>query len=296
MRIAFTSIKSIGGTFMDWSFGYLTGKVPVVDNPMGGNGNNAHGHNMKNGMVHPIWNHPRGNRVKEWLNDNKDYKGIKTFYPFVNGNFAMGDLFYDLNKEMIEYLLEQDVKVFLLQPTTPYPYLGARFWKDEDHIDFFQRYLKTDSTSFKKIRELASFRVIANAKKSVEDADKFHSKMNSKVSGSFTDKDWQTKPEDCIKSICDTLGVEILSDRLEQWRPITEKWTGNMARVNKWYQQDINEITTAIVENNPMALPKLDLMGQITIMAHLMKDHGKRLILPTDEFPLDSQHLNGYIK
>ena len=59
---------------------------------------------------------------------------------------------------------------------------------------------------------------------------------------------------------------------------------------------EVKKITTAIVEKKEMTLPELDIIGQTTIMAYLMRDYGKRLILPTDNFPLDTQTLHQYLK
>ena len=41
---------------------------------------------------------------------------------------------------------------------------------------------------------------------------------------------------------------------------------------------------------------EIEIMSQITIMAYIMRDHGKRLILPSDDFPLDTQILHGFLK
>ena len=306
MRIAFIAIRSSGSTFMDWSFNFLTncnqGKVysdktkawrPTVHDPVGNETMGAHGH-PKN---HPYWKTTEDNNVETFLKDCKDIKGIITFYPAVDGSLCVEGEMYNLNKEMIQYLIEQDVKIFSVQPTTPYPYLGQRArWKDELHIHFFQRWLKTDSASYKELREKISFRLLANAKKTVEEIQQYHTQINTIVNDNFIDTYWQTNPEECMKKICDIVGLDIVPERLIQWRLIAGRWIKNNENIKDWYEIGIKKITTAIVENKEMALPKLDIMGQIIIMAYLMRDHGKRLILPTDDFPLDTQILHGLLK
>jgi len=306
MRIALIAIRSSGSTFMDWSFNFLTNcnqgqtysdKIkawkPTVHDPIGNQATNAHGH-PKN---HPHWNNPEGNGVKTFLKDCKDIKGIITFYPFVDGSLCVEGEMCDLNKKMIQYLIEQDVKIFSVEPTMLYPYMSERSrWKDDLNIPFFQRWLKTDSTSFKEIREQVSFRIIANAKKTAEEIQQYHTQINTIVNDNFIDTYWQTNPEECMKKICDIVGLDIVPERLIQWRLIAGRWIKNNENIKDWYEIGIKKITTAIVENKEMALPKLDIMGQIIIMAYLMRDHGKRLILPTDNFPLDAQILHGLLK
>ena len=306
MRIAFIAIRSSGSTFMDWSFNFLTncnqGQTyssqtkawqPTVDDAVESRTMNAHGH-PKN---HPYWNDPAGNEVINFLEDCKDFKGIITFYPAVDGSLCVEGEMYNLNKEMIQYLIEQDVKIFSVQPTTPYPYLGQRArWKDELHIHFFQRWLKTDSASYKELREKISFRLLANAKKTVEEIQQYHTQINTIVNDNFIDTYWQTNPEECMKKVCDIVGLDIVPEKLIQWRPIADLWIKNNEKIKDWYEVKTKKITTAIVENKEMTLPKLDIMGQITIMAYLMRDHSRRLILPTDDFPLDAQILHGLLK
>ena len=164
------------------------------------------------------------------------------------------------------------------------------------HIAYFQRWLKTDSTSFKELREKVSFKILTNAKKTAEDIQQYHTQINTIVNDNFIDTYWQTNPEECMKKVCDIVGLDILPEKLIQWRPVAGRWIKNNENIKDWYEIGINKITTAIVENKEMALPELDIMGQIIIMAHLMRDHGKRLILPTDDFPLDAQILHGYLK
>ena len=99
-----------------------------------------------------------------------------------------------------------------------------------------------------------------------------------------------------MKKICDIVGLDIVPEKLIQWRIVADRWIKNNENIKDWYEIGIKKITTAIVENKEMALPELDIMGQIIIMAYLMRDHGKRLILPTDNFPLDAQILHGLLK
>ena len=308
MRIAFIALRSSGSTFMDWSFNFLTncnqGKFysdktkswqPTVSDAVGTRtgGKLAHGHQPN----HPVWNYPQGNQVIPFLKNCKDMKGTITFYPYVDGSLCVDGEMYDLNKEMIQYLIEQNVKIFSIQSTMPYPYISERSkWTDDLHIPFFQRWLRTDSTSYKELREKISFRLLANAKKTVEDIQQCHTQINPMVPVTFIDTHWQANPEECMKKVCDTLGLDILSEKLIQWRPIADRWIKSNNNINDWYEVKTKEITTAIIENKEMVLPKLDIMGQITIMAYLMRDYGRRLVLPTDDFPLDAQILHGYLK
>ena len=300
---------------------------PTVHDAVDSRTINAHGH-PKN---HPIWNDPEGNEIKSFLKDCKDLKGIITFYPIVStlnadkhlvpytdgrlhilneghstadnldpsidGSNMRGDV-YEMQKEMIQYLIDQNVKIFSIQPMVPYPYLTERGrWPNKQTLfNFFQRWLRTDSTSFKEIRAQISFRLLAHAKKTLEDIQQCHTQINTMVTDTFIDTHWQTNPEECMKKICDIVGLDIVPEKLIQWRSVAGRWIKNNENMQDWHQVKIKKINTAIVENRKMILPEMDILDQIIIMAHLMRDHGRRLMLPTDDFPLDTQILHGYLK
>ena len=305
MRIAISSLKGLGGTFMEWSLYYLTncnegkrynfhkGWQPVVDNPV--RTKDAHGHPKS----HPVWEDTGESEsitVKGFLEATKDLKGVIPFYPHVDGRW-LGTGFYKVNEDMIRCLHENNVKIFLIQPTVPYPYFSERsFQHDKDSLVFLRVWLKDQLASVNKIRELSSFRIIANAKKYLDGSRNFHNKVAPMVMNTFIDVDWQSNPEECMKTVCGKLDLEILPDRLTKWRPIADKWVMNNKKFSGWYEKEVSNINSAIVGNKKMILSELDIMRQIVIMAYLMRDHGKRLILPTDEFPLDTQILHQYLK
>jgi len=306
MRIAINSLKGLGGTFMEWSLYYLTncnkgkmynfhkGWLPVVDNPV--RMKDAHGHQKS----HPIWEYTGEPidepLIKEFLEATKDLKGVIPFYPYVDGRWLGTDL-YKVNEDMIRCLYQNDVKIFLIQPTVPYPYFSERsFQQDKDSLIFLRVWLKDQLASVKKIRELSSFRIITNAKKYLGGSRNYHDKVAPMVMDTFIDVEWQSNPEECMKTMCDKLDLEILPDRLTKWRPIADKWVMNNKKFSDWYEKEVSKINSAIVGNKKMALPELNIMHQIVIMAHLMRDHGKRLILPSDDFPLDTQMLHGLLK
>lgn len=313
MRIAITSLKGLGGTFMEWSLYYLCnlneGKmyrpdkdewIPVVDNPV--QKRNAHSHHK----VHPIWRETKyaetklpGAMIHDFIDITKDVEGHILFYPYVDGRWVK-DL-YGENEKMIKFLYDNDVKIITIRPDTPYPFLAERQSKtDEDSLLYLRIWLKDQVSSTRKIRELASFRVIGNIKKYIYHAREYHERISPMVVATFGDSHWQKDQEDCIMKVCDLLGFEIIPERLEKWRPIANEWKKINDKVSNWFEVQAPAIAKAIVENRKMDLSgmakEIEIMSQITIMAYIMRDHGKRLILPSDDFPLDTQILHGFLK
>lgn len=312
MRIAIASLKGLGNTFMEWSLYYLCnlndGKMyrpdinqwtSVVNNPLLGASNGAHSHHK----VHPVWNKSAltktetpGALINDFIDITKDIEGDILFYPFVAG-YDLDTEIYKVNEEMIRYLYDNEVKIITLKPDVLYPYLNERsIPEDDDALMVLRVWLKNQVSSKKKIRELASFRIIGNAKKYIEGAKEYHERINHMTMATISDAGWQSNPEDHMIQICDTLGFEVLPNRLETWRPIAKEWTKGNDNITDWFEIQAPAITSAIVENRKMTLPTLNIWKQITVMAYLMRDHGKRLILPTDNFPLDTQILHGYLK
>ena len=311
MRIAITSLKGLGNTFMEWSLYYLCnlndGKMyrpdtnqwtPVVDNPLLGS-KYAHSHHK----VHPVWNKSAltkietpGTFINDFIDITKDIEGYILFYPFVAG-YNLDTEIYKVNEDMIQYLYDNDVKIITIRPDTLYPYLNERsFPQDADALMTLRAWLKDQVSSTKKIKEIASFKIIGNAKKYIEGAKEYHERINHMTMATIGSTEWQSNPENHMRQICDTFGFEVLPDRLEKWRPIAKEWTKGNDKNTDWFKIQAPAITSAIVENRKMPLPTLSIWNQITVMAYLMRDHGRRLILPTDNFPLDTQILHGYLK
>ena len=304
MIIAFAGVHGLGQTFMDWSFNYLAGKdsywhyqkgmMPLVNDPT--TNQNAHGHDK---------NHPVGlEATKEFLIKAKQ-AGIDntTFYPYIDG-LSAGPETLRLEEQLYELLSKEDVKTFTINLTKPYPYFFMRNGANKDQVlDLLQSWLKSDSVAFKEndfgsIREAMAFKIIGNRRKWLESLDKFYHKINPTVERYFTDEDWVAKTEDCLRTIFDDLSIKIDNTRLDGWRDIRSKWVTFHERVKKWYEIDIPNITRNIIENKSMDLDQfdMDIREEATVMAHLMKDYGRRLRLPTDYFPKDTKELHRLLK
>ena len=190
MRIAITSLKGLGNTFMEWSLYYLCnlndGKMyrpdinqwtSVVNNPLLGASNGAHSHDK----VHPAWKKSAftktetpGALINDFIDITKDIEGDILFYPFVAG-YDLDTEIYKVNEDMIQYLYDNDVKIITIRPDTLYPYLNERSIPDDDDaLIILRAWLKNQVSSKKKIRELASFRIIGNAKKYTKGAKHHH--------------------------------------------------------------------------------------------------------------------------
>ena len=294
----------MGQTFMDWSFHYLTGQntywhqekgsIPLVTDPT--TTENAHGH---------LKNHPCGlEETENFLSmARRSNQPLITFYPFIDGTVE-GPNTVKAYRRLIDLLNQADVKIFSIDLTKKYPYFFMRNGLDNDEtLEVLQRWLESESVSFirddfQSIREKLSLKIIGNRRKWLNELQEFYTETGPLMEHSFTDKEWINQPMECMEIILKKVSMSMSDHRIDQWFRIADRWKSFHQKIVEWYEKDLNEITENIVQGNSMSLDGLDLgiKEQASIMAHLMADHGRRLLLVTEEFPKNTKDLHRLLK
>ena len=113
-----------------------------------------------------------------------------------------------------------------------------------------------------------------------------------------TDKEWAHQTEDTMTRICESLGTGIDADRLADWRPVMKQWQNNYRKAESYYGEVIPDIADKIVAGEYMDLEPygLRLVEECLVMMHVMKRHGKRLMVSSDDFPKNTQDLHQFLK
>ena len=300
MRIAIIGMAGYGQTFFDWSLNFLTGKnqtwhytkgwVPLPDNPL--TEKNAHGYTK---------NHPEPLDIDLFLEQSKDIPGMLSFYPVLVPKDTSVE--YDPlpnGREFIDKLLKADVKIVFIKPSrTLYPNFGERGDRTEDDkFPLMTEWLQRDGTDWKTTREQFSLKMFAGRREWNKKAEKFYEEIESKALLFITQDEFLEQAEKHLIDFIGKVGLKVDVERLKQWQPVKKQWKEMLDGWNIWYDERLPKITEAIVENKPITMQdsEINLLRQTIIMHHLMKDHGRRLILPTDDFPLDTQILHGFLK
>ena len=302
MIVAFTGTSGIGQAFMDWSFYYLSGRkefwnykfgmMPVLDNPVGDR--NAHSHEK---------NHMAGNEIKKFIElarekISHDGRTI-TFHPYVDVT-DNPELQIESLKEMIHTLKGNGIKIIMMKQTKPYPYFASERNEvtDSQERPHLKNWLGTKTDDVIKIREMVSLKMIGNKKKWLEQIESFCEGMSDNFDLMITDTQWADQTEKMVLEIFDTLGHTIRDDRLGEWREVRKVWRTNYGKLIDWYEIDLPKISQAIVTGLEMDLEPVGLgfVKQVSIMAHLMRDHGRRLLLTTEEFPKNTRDLHRFLK
>ena len=296
MMIAFTSQLPAGATFMDWSWHWLKGSdsvwneekgwVPITNDPT--QEINAHGHSK---------NHPIG--LDEWksflesAHHQKD-KDI-SFYPVIK-HTGDNDLEFVDN---INWLVKQKIGVEVIKNTEELPIGPAR----TGNRNFFpEAYLMSDPSidkgmSLNKLREHASIRLWSQQKSWLKKIETEFQRLDNEVLIT-TDKEWTTDSEGVMTEIFTRYKVAMIPDRLDHWRVVSKKWQEGCRKVQQFYYQQMPKIADMIVAGEDMDLGKLDLSGldECLLMHQLMKSHGKRLLLPDENFPKNTKDLHRFLK
>jgi len=304
MIVAFVGVQGLGQTFMDWSFHYLTGQdtywhhekdsIPLVTDPT--TTENAHRH---------LKNHPCG------LEETEDFLSMArisnqpliTFYPFIDGTIE-GPNTVKAYGQLIDLLVEADVKIFSINLTKRYPYFFTRNELDDDEtLRALQRWLESENVSFvrddfRSIREKLSLKIIGNRRKWLDNLQEFYTETGPLMKHSFTDDEWTNQPMECMEIILKKVSMNMSDHRIDQWIRIAGRWKSFHQKIVRWYEKDLNEITENIIQGNSMSLDRLHLgiKEQASIMAHLMADHGRRLLLPSEDFPKNTKDLHRFLK
>lgn len=295
MIVAFTSLAPAGATFMDWSWHWLKGSdsiwnyekgwIPLIDNPI--KKNNAHRYQK---------NHPLG--VEAWEQfiesaENESRRNGISFYPsFQNTHDNLDEFVHQINK-----MIDRKIKVVIIQKTQAFPYLSARSNSSENEIEYvLDANPDITETSRKKVREIFSIRMVPQQKKWLSEIGSAFKRLDHDVIV-VTDKEWANQTEETMIRICDYLGTGIDADRLASWRPVMTQWQDNYKKTESFYENDIPQIADKIVAGEPMDLKpyNLRLVEESLLMMYVMKRHGRRLLLPDDDFPQNTQDLHQFL-
>ena len=101
-----------------------------------------------------------------------------------------------------------------------------------------------------------------------------------------------------MEQIIAKTGLSVDDTRLDKWLPIMEKWQLPIRSMEHRHEKEIPLIVDSIIANNDLDLQMFDLtiLEQSLIMAHLMKDHGRRLLLDSSSFPKNAKTANSLLK
>lgn len=305
--VAFTGVGSLGQTFMDWSFLYLTGNetfwnakhgnLPVVDDPM--TPINAHAHDK---------NHPEGMKDFEQFVSEARLQtdaNIITVYPLVDGDAGEDTL--NRYEDLIKFFNQEGYKIFTIDQTKPYPYMIERTGHDGEGKQssiymacrlFGKGTVDVDPKDIKTMREMVSFKILKNRKDWLKKCEEFYEKAKPLVDGQFTDVEWTTQTERCITQVIKDTGQQMVQDRFERWSAIMGRWQDAMKKMAHRYENEIPMIAESIVTAKDLDLGSFNLttLEQALIMAHLMRDHRRRLILPSEKFPKNAKELHKFLK
>ena len=298
MIIAFTSLHPGGVTFLDWSFHYLKGNdhfwyqekglIPLTPDPL--QDTNAHTHVKNHPRQFHLWHEFLEIAKKESMNIQNDI----TFYPCR----------YHIDKptewvENINQLVSKGAKVVIIKKTMEYPYADERTTTTYQQAieSFLNENPEVDKeTSNNKLRDLCSLRIIAHQKAWLEAIDSAFASLDEQVIV-VNDTEYINDTENCVKMIFSRLDSQIDPNRLNKWRPIQIKW-------NQTYwaglqlDTDLPKIIDGIVDGTDLDLAKYNIgfFQESLIMAHLMKDKARRLILPSDYFPKNTKELHKFLQ
>lgn len=298
MIIAFTSLHPGGVTFLDWSFHYLKGYdhfwnhekglMRLTSDPL--QDTNAHAHVKNHPGQFKGWHKFIEMAEKRSANSPDDI----TFYPFE----------YHIDKptewvENINRLVSKGVRVVIIKKTLEYPYADERTPTNYQQAigNFLNENPEVDKeTPNNKLRELCSLRIIAHQKSWLEAIDSAFASLDEEVIV-VNDTEYINDTENCVKMIFSRLDSQIDPDRLNKWRPIRIKWNQTYWAGLQLYT-DLPKIIDGIVDGTDLDLAKYNIgfFQESLIMAHLMKDKARRLILPSDYFPKNTKELHKFLQ
>ena len=309
--IAFTGVHTLGQTFMEWSFHFLTGQETywhykndtsaLIGDPT--TGINAHGHEK---------NHPENiESTKRFVIKAKQrpMSDVITVIPTVDTQRKKGDTLR-CHEEIMQYLKQEGYRIFNITQTRPYPFMYERTGRNQQKVGenlgslyytcrfLYGETLDVDPEDTGTMREMISFKILRNRQVWIESCRAFSDRNKDIMDAQFTDVEWTHDTEKSIRKIIDSTSLSIDKDRLRQWLPMMERWQLPFRKMEQRYDQEIPVIVGNIITNKDSDLGpfRLTVMEQALIMAHLMHDHGRRLTLPSNEFPSNTQDLHGMLK
>lgn len=298
MIVAFNTLSPAGATFMDWSWHWLKGSdyfwnlekgwIPLIDDP--NKVKNAHGHKKNHPSSFEGWEKFLEVADKESHDTGKDI----SFYPYIQPTADNLNDYVD----NINLLIKQKVGAVVIKKTQEFPYGSARTDMKGDEYIFLESSpdLPSDMNR-KKLREMVSMRMVPQQKTWLEKIDLAFDLLDKEVVV-VTDKEWAHRPEETMIRICGRLGTMIDPGRLVSWRPIMHRWQENYKKTEFFYNHELPLIADKIVAGEPMDLEPFNfrLTEESLLMMYVMKRHGRRLIIPTDYFPKNTQDLHKFLK
>jgi hypothetical protein len=311
MIIAFTGTPNLGQTFMDWSFNYLSGVNSVFQPKNGGWVDLQHSPIGEQNAHLYKKNHPVTlGEIESFIQDARVAERQSThpitFFPIIldvdktSNPMDRDEELINIYKSMLDLLVNEKIKIFMVKPTRQYPYLNERISKEMTEKDTIKSlYFGLDNPSIKQIRENVSMRIMTKRKRWLSKVAEFHDWSESKIEKTFTECEWITDTEKCVKDILEQVDITLDQNRIESWRIEKEKWVAKMTALETWYEKDLPYIAKSIVDKNDLEIgrnEKLDIFGQSMLMAYLMKNHNKRLVLPDDHFPENTRDLHRFLK
>lgn len=294
MIVAFTSYTSLGATFMDWSWHWLKGAEsywtmkegwrPIVKDPV--KEKNAHGHPKNHPADFENWKRFIQLARQCIRNHAKDI----SFYPYVSRNKDnLSELNYYVNN--INWMIDQKVSVVVIKQTRTFPYGTERELtvEEENELPF--------DISWNELRDISSRQMIPQQKILLEQMDSALKLLDEDVI-IVKDTEWRDHPESTMINICQRLGTVIDPARLASWRTIMNRWSENFKKLEFFHDHQIPLIADKIVQGDSMDLKpfKLRLNDESLIMASIKERHGRRLVLPNDDFPKNTKILHRFLK
>jgi len=300
MIVAFTSLHPGGATFLDWSWHWLKGNesfwnaelgwIPLVDNPV--QTQNAHDHKKNHlGEIESWW------KFLELAHNQLESPDTDiTFYPYLT------PIVEDTLKQYVEninLMAEKNISVVVIKKTKLIPYMSERSGIEDGYE--MQQFLSNNpdidqKMSIKEIREIASIRLIPQMTGWLGRIDKEYGSFNSSVLV-LQDDEILNHTESSMEKIFRHHNFKMDFSRLEHWRKIANDWRSKIVQSSEFFNQ-LPEICEAVINGFDLKLDdyKIGFLEQSLMMAHLMKDYGRRLLLPDDKFPKGTKDLHRFLK
>lgn len=299
MIVAFTSLHPSGATFLDWSWHWLKGNesfwnaelgwIPLVDDPT--MAKNAHGHKKNHPSDIESWWRFMGLARDQIRDTNTDI----TFYPHLA---SIGDRL-EMYVHNLNLLAKKDVSVVVIKRTMPAPYKSIRTGQDDNHDlkEFIGCNPDIDPAwPMRRIREIASIRLVPQVRGWLKEIDKAFVNLDDSILV-LRDEEILDDVSSSMEKIFSHHDLEIVPSRLEHWKTVAGVWHHKLSQDYEFYLR-LPEICESILKGSRLNLEDFHLgfIRQSAIMAHLMIDHGARLLLPGDDFPKNTADLHRYLK
>lgn len=318
MVICFTSYRSLGCTFLDWSFNWLAGHkeywfdeqskwIKLVKNPLTKSlagaiddvspFHNAHGYKK---------NHPKG--TEEWLKMTEKFiKMSARAQPLTYYGSSMGQSEDEYFKS-INAVLKTGITVIFVRCDNIHPKQNRR----TDPSMKESRTIRDEAMKEKILSKFISVKDLKNKIKNTTNMREFLT-MNLKHLTSGPDrkidkifpnllllnyKSLILEGEKTVRNIFKFLNIEILEERYLSWLKIYKEWR-KVAYSDVLFYENLSEITHCIRNGLPHSLKpyRLDTLKEAVIQNSLMITHKDRLIFHClEKFPDNTLKLTPYLK